>query len=117
MAAYRVLALVPPDDDEGIMALLNVNAQEVLGGKVSAALEATVAVELCVVRLKVVIGSKGHGVSMGRQGAPHDVAVVVVVVVFQWTRVQLGDLGNGPQVDTGGTVAVAIVVVLQGIRT
>lgn len=58
---YRVLALVAPDLDKGIVAFFNMNSEKVLGWKVFPALQASVGVKVVVVGFVLGVGGENHG--------------------------------------------------------
>jgi hypothetical protein len=96
---YRVLASVSPDNDEGIVELLDVETEKVVAGEVLATLEATVCVEAGVVRIVLGIGLEQERLPVRRQSAPHDGLLSVSFLVGNSrVQIQFRNLGNGPQV-------------------
>ena len=70
-ATIRFLVSRPPRVREGIVVLGNVQAEEVLGGKVSVAFGTAVAMGFGVVNFEIGEGGEGEGFGVRWQGAFH----------------------------------------------
>lgn len=68
---YRVLALLPPHGRKGVVALLDVDVQQMVRGEVPAALDAPVGVRLVVVGFVRAVRAERQGLPVRRQRAAH----------------------------------------------
>jgi hypothetical protein len=61
------------------MTFFNMYVEQMLAGKVLAALKTSVSVSLVIVHLVFVVGSEGQGLPVGRQVASHGYCIFLVV--------------------------------------
>ena len=118
---HSAVSPLPPRLGERVVGLLDVQAEEVGGGEVLAALGAAVGVLVAIMGLVGSVGRERDGLAVGRQRAAHrNFAAAVEVAVGQ---IELGDFGGrwrdlAVRVDDGlfhrGPMVVVMVVVVVG---
>lgn len=82
-----MLASIPLDDNQRVMALFDVYTEEMFGGEILSTLETAVHVEVVIMHLVFVVGCESQRFCMRRQRACHFRIIVMVVVLIVYGRV------------------------------